>query len=268
MMAAASHEKPVEDFANHPDTLSYFLTPAFVISFSATLLSPYCVSPLLWRILLPASKRPSRTDMHFHTMLSSTVHALISSLLCVYIMWYGLMGTNRIFSDLPLGFTTMQISLGYFVGDFIVCLLDPKLRRDKGSMMHHVAGIVGISLSLFHQGKAMFFVVYRLIAECSTPFVNLRSILSDLGEKDKPLYIFTGVNMLITFIVCRIIVIPWHWYEILKTVMAEECALLIPLVLRVWLGFNYLVFDILNVYWCYRIIIGAFKLFRTKLKPS
>lgn len=257
-----------EDFIYDPDVLKFFLTPAFLISFLASLVSPYIVSPPLWKAILPAHKNPPRSDKHFHTMLSSTVHAVVSSSLCVYIMWYGLMGTNRIFSHLPLGFTTMQISLGYFIGDFIVCLLDPKLRSDTGSMIHHVAGIVGVSLSLFHQGKAMFFVIYRLFSECSTPFVNLRSILSDIGEKDRTLYIYTGVSMLITFLLCRIVVIPWHWYEILKTVMSVECTLLIPLFFRVWLGVNYLVFDILNIYWAYKIIKGAVKLYTTKMKKE
>lgn len=241
-------------------TLSYFITPAFLISFVATLLSPCYLSPRLWRVLLPANRAPPR-NKHFHTMLSSTVHAIISSSLSVYILWYGLMGTNRIFSKLPLGFTTMQISLGYFVGDFIVCLCDPKLRSDKGSMAHHLAGIVGLSLGLYHQGIGMFFIVYRLIAELSTPFVNLRSILLDLGFKQRNvLHIFAGMIMLIMFFLCRVIVIPWHWYEILTTVTTEECVLHIPLFLRVWLGVNYLAFDVLNIYWWWRMVRRAFKL--------
>ena len=256
----------MENFIYEASILPYFITPAFLISFLATLLSPYFVSPPLWKAILPANKNRSQNDIHFHTMLSSTVHAFVSSSLCVYILWYGLMGTNRIYSKLPLGFTTMQISLGYFVADSIVVLFDAKLRSDRGSMIHHLAGIVGLSLCLFHQGKAMFFVIYRLIAECSTPFVNLRSILSDLGEKDRTLYIYAGISMLITFLLCRIVVIPWHWYEILKTVTSVECALLIPLFFRVWLGLNYLVFDVLNVYWFYRIVKGAVKLYTSKMK--
>ena len=266
MATASFYVQPAEDFVNDQDTLSYFLTPAFLISLSTALLSPYYVSPLFWRILLPASKRPPTTNIHFHTMLSSTLHAVISSTLCAYILWYGLMGTNRIFSRLPLGFTTIQISLGYFVGDFIVCLLDPKLRSDKASMMHHVADIVGISLGLFQEGNGMFFVILLLLTECSTPFVNFRFILYYLGEKDKLLYTFAGMIMLIAFILFRIVVIPWHWYEILTTAMSEECALLIPLFFRVWLGFSYLVFDVINVYWCYKMIRGALKHLRTKVK--
>ena len=256
------------EFVGEPGILKYFLTPAFVISFLATLLSPYLLSRPLWRLLLPTRKIPPDTDMHFHTMLSSTVHAFVSFSFSIYILAFGLLGTNRIYSQLPLGFTVMQISLGYFVGDFVVCLLDPKLRSDIGSILHHLAGIVGLSLSLFMQGQAMFFVIYRLVAEGSTPFVNLRSILSTLGEKDKTLYVFAGISMLVTFVLCRIIVIPWHWYEVLATVMSEECARVIPMFFRVWLGINYLAFDILNVYWCGKILRGAVKLYKTKTRKS
>ena len=264
-MAAGAVEPEV--FSYDPDILPFLLTPVLLASFLASFLFPYTVSPLLWRILLPANKIPTiRTNMHFHSMLSSTVHAIVSSALSVYILVYGLMGTNRVFSKSPLGFTAMQVSLGYFLGDFVVCLLDQKLRNDKGNMTHHIAGIVGLSLCLFYQGKAMFFVVYRLIAEVSTPFVNLRSILYDLGNKDGFLYYFAAINMLITFVCCRIIVIPWHWYEILTTVVTEECALLIPLYFRVWIGLNYIAFDILNAYWCYRIVRGALKLYQSERK--
>lgn len=201
-------------------------------------------------------------------MLTSTIHAIISALLTSYLLAFGLMGSNRVFSKSPLGFTTMQISLGYFVGDLIVGLLDPKLRADGMGMIHHIAGIVGLTLGLFYQGKFMFFVVYRLIAECSTPFVNLHHILYNLERKDGSLYVVGGIGMLITFILCRIIVIPWHWYEILTVVVTEEAALLVPLFFRVWLGGNYLVFDILNIYWCYKIMRGALKLFKTKRKSN
>ena len=260
-------EEEREVFLYEPSIWPFFITPAFLVSFLAALLIPYLVSPPFWSLLLPTNKNPPRSNMHFHTMLTSTIHAIVSTLLTSYLMGFGLMGTNRVFSKSPLGFATMQISLGYFVGDLIVCLLEPKLRADTFSMIHHVAGIVGLSLCLFYQGKFMFFVVYRLIAECSTPFVNLRHILSDLGEKDGTPYIFAGISMLITFVLCRIVVIPWHWYEIVMAVMTEEAVVLVPLFFRVWLGFNYLIFDILNVYWCNKILRGAAKLIKTKRKP-
>ena len=41
------------------------------------------------------------------------------------------MGENRVFSKCWLGFGVMQLSLGYFVADFLNCLLDSELRKDK-----------------------------------------------------------------------------------------------------------------------------------------
>ena len=236
-----------------------------MVSFLFSPFIGYIVSPLFWRFLLPpAGKNPPRSDVYFHTMLGSTIHAIVALSLTCYLMTFGLMGSNCVFSKSPLGIATMQISFGYFTGDFIVNLLDPKLRADRGMLIHHVAGIVGIGLSLFYQGKFMFFIVYRLIAECSMPFVNLCYILADLGEKKGSLYMFTGIGMLISFVLCRIIVIPWHWYELLTTVVTEEAAVLVPYFFRVWLGGNYLVFDILNVYWCHKIIRGTMKFFKRK----
>ena len=261
-------EEQREVFHYEPSIWPFFITPAFLITFLAALLIPYLVSPPFWTLLLPASKNPPRSNMYFHTMLTSTIHAIVSTILTSYLMGFGLMGSNRVFSKSPLGFVTMQISLGYFIGDLIVCLLDPKLRANRGSMIHHIAGIVGLGLGLFYQGKFMFFIVYRLIAECSTPFVNLHYILHNQNEKGGTLYLFAGIGMLIMFVLCRIIVIPWHWYEILTVVMTEEAALLVPLFFRVWLGGNYLVFDILNIYWCFKIMRGALKLLKTKRKAK
>ena len=261
-------EEEKEVFLYEPSIWPFFITPTFLISFLAALLIPYLVSPPFWSLLLPTNKNPPRSNMFFHTILTSTIHAIVSSILTFYLIGFGLMGTNRVFSKSSLGFATIQISLGYFFGDLIVGLLDPKLRMDTLGLIHHVAGIVGLSFCLFYQGKFMFFVIYRLIAECSTPFINLRHILSDLEEKDGVPYIFVGIGMLVTFVVCRIIVIPWHWYEILKVVVTEEAIVLVPLFFRVGLVGNYLIFDILNVYWCYKIVRGAVKLIKTKRKSN
>ena len=268
-MAAEGNDEVIigelgEIFYYEPNTLPFLISPAFLTSFCISLLTPYLVSPLLWSILLPVNKNPPKSNMYFHTMLTSTIHAIVSALLTSYLLVYGMMGINRVFSKSSLGFMTMQISLGYFVGDFIVCLCDAKLRASTASLIHHVAGIVGLSLSLFFQGKLMFFVVYRLIAEFSTPFVNLRYILSDLQRKDGHAYLFAGFSMLITFVICRIIVIPWHWYEIVTTLVTEEAAVIIPLFFQVWLGGTYLLFDVLNVYWCYKIVRGVRKLVKTR----
>ena len=61
----------------------------------------------------------------------STLHAVLVSLTTLYILATGCMGENRVFSKCWLGFGVMQLSLGYFVADFLNCLLYSELRKDK-----------------------------------------------------------------------------------------------------------------------------------------
>ena len=243
-----------EDKFYEPSVWPFFVTPALLITFLSSLLIPYLISPLFWSLLFPASNNPPRSNMHFHTVLTSTVHAIVSTVLALYLLVSGEMNSNRVFSKSPLGFITIQISLGFFAGDFIVNLLDPKLRTDWGGVIHHAAAIGGLIFCLFYQGIFMFFVIYRLITECSQPFVNLSYVLYKLDKHDGILYNCASIIMFVLFVLCRIVVIPWHWYVVRTVVVTKEASLLVPLIFRVGLVCNYFVFDILNVLWCYSIM--------------
>jgi hypothetical protein len=259
-------EEQNEEFHYESSSWWFFITPALFISFLASLLIPYLVSPPLWSLVLPASKNPPRSNMHFHTVLTSTIHAVISSVLALYMLWFGMMGSNRLFSKLPLGFVTIQISLGFFAGDLIVCLLDPKLRADWVGVIHHLAGVAGLAFCLFYQGIFMFFVVYRLITELSQPFVNLRYILYKFCGKDRIPYICASIVMFIVFFFCRIIIILWHWCVISTVVATDEAAREVHLFFRVGLVGIYLIFDIVNILWWYAMMKDTPSLFKAKGK--
>ena len=259
-------EEQEDKFNYEPSIWPFFISPALLITFLSSLLIPYLISPLFWSLLFPTSKNPPRSNMHFHTVLMSTIHAIISTVLALYLLVSGEVGSNRVFSKSPLGFVTIQISLGFFIGDFIVNLLDPKLRTEWGGMIHHAAAIGGLVFCLFYQGLFMFFVVYRLITECLQPFINLCYILHKLDDTDGILYTCSSIVMFTVFFLCRIIIIPWHWYVVVTVVVTEEAALLVPLIFRVGLVGNYFVFDILNVRWFYAIMRDTPKLFKAKGK--
>ena len=240
-----------DEFYYEPSIWPFFITPALLITFLSSLLIPYFISPIFWSLLLPTSKNPPRSNMHFHTVLTSTIHAIVSTVLALYLLVSDEMGSSHVFSKSPLGFIIIQMSLGFFAGDFIVNLLDPKLRTDWGGMIHHAAAIGGLIFCLFYQGLFMFFVIYRLITECSQPFVNFCYVLYKLDKHDGIPYNCASIIMFVLFVLCRIVVIPWHWYVVVTVVVTEEASLLVPLIFRVGLVCNYFVFDILNVLWCY-----------------
>ena len=254
-------------FLYEPSILRYFLMPSLMISFFTTIFSFYVLSPLIWSTIF-GKQSPVRSNTRFSSLLSSTTHAIISSALSLYLLVSGVLGTNRCFSKDPLGFATVQISLGFWFGDLIILLIHTKLCENKGSLFHHITAILGLGLCLFLQGKAMFFTIYRFISAISVPFGNFRWALSYVGYKTGVLYSFSSLSMSITFILCRIVTIPWHWYEIFITLYTQECALILPLSLWTWLVINSILIDVINMYWIFRMGIGAYKLYSNKVKAS
>ena len=249
-----------------PSVLPYFLSPALMISVFTTVLCPYILSPLLCRAVF-GKCTPAKSKKLFHSLLSSTIHAIISSSLCLYILLTGLLGTNRCFSKTPLGFTTVQISLGYWLGDLIVFFMHINVCKYKRSIVHHLIAIFSLALCLFLQGKVMFFIICHFISSISVPVANLRRFLSYTGHKSGLLYYFSSTSTLILFFLCRVVTIPWHWYELISTLYyADDCALILALSLRIYLVLSCGVIDALNMYWCFRILIGVIKLYGDKMK--
>ena len=257
-----------DDWYEEPSSWDYIVTPTFLTSLVLSVILPKLLVPL-FKMVEPRYKNiPAKQRTHFSTLSSSTLHAIISSIMAVYLLWSGSMEPNRVFSKTPLGFTVLQISYGYFIGDFIVCLLDPVLRNDAGSMLHHIAGIVSITLGLFYQGKLMFYIVYRLVSELSTPCVNLWWYHHQLGNKEGFWYLFASVGMVVAFLLVRILPIPWHWYALVQTLQIPQCSVVIPFHWRVYIVGVYIVFDTLNLYWFYKLMKGALKFLFSSKKTS
>ena len=263
----SANNEPDNGFFYEPSVLPYFLTPALMISLFTTILSPHILSPLLWRAVF-GIRTPAKSKILFHSLLSSTVHAIISSSLSLYILISGQLGANRCFSKAPLGFTTVQISLGYWLGDLIVFFMHINVCKYKGGIFHHLIAIISLALCLFLQGKIMFFIICHLMSSISVPVANLRRSLSYTGYKTGLLYYFSSTSTLILFFLCRVVTIPWHWYEIILTLYAEDCALMLALSLRIYLVLSCGVIDTLNMYWCFRILNGVIKLYGDKLKTD
>ena len=254
-----------EPYTEEPSSWPYFFTYPFIVSFILTLIIPTFISPWLGRTFLPQKypKLGKKLSL-FHSLPASTLHAVFCTGMVVYLLWSGSMGTNRVFSKSPLGFATMQITLGYLVADFLICLSDRHLRADRFMLMHHAFGIIGISLGLYCQGKFMYFIVSRQISEFSTPTVNLFVLLLMLDKRDSSLFVFNSLAMIFAFFLCRLLLLPWFWIEMVQT-LSKPASTLVPLHLRVWTLVTYVIFDTLNLWWFWKMLKGALKFF-TKAK--
>ena len=83
-------EEQKKEFYYEPSIWPFFITPTLLIIFLSSILIPYLVSPLFWSLLLPTSKNPPRFNMQFHTVITLTIHAIISTVLALYIfgLWW------------------------------------------------------------------------------------------------------------------------------------------------------------------------------------
>ena len=260
-------ELRVPSFTMEASSLPLIFNLVSATSFLFTLICFFVLSPRIRLYLVKVcGELPKHSTSNFDTLLASTVHAIVAVVLASYSLAFGLLGTYRVFSKSPLGFMTIQMSLGYFVADLLITLVDPKLRSDKGSIAHHVTGIVGIITCLYLQGKLMFFIISRLISEASTPFVNMRWVLHELHITDGSLFKTAAYGMLVTFFATRIATMPWYWYETYHCFMHPGIAI-VPDFIKVCTLCNFGVFDLLNLYWFSKIVLGLIK-FYSKHKDS
>ena len=241
---------------------------AAICSATFTLVLNFWLSPKLFNFLFTKArvdglgiKKP-----YLHSILASSVHAIAAVVINAYCLSTRELNADRVLSTSYLGTVAMYMSLGYSMADFFTCVVDKHMRRDLGMVAHHLAMICGIGMGL-HYGYYNFFVVYRFLSEFSTPWVNLWWTVHNLRVKGEKLYVFASLAMMATFFACRVAVIPWHNYA-LQVALHNQSSLSIPWYLRVYMLLNFGVFDILNVFWFYKMLKGAYKLFCGKKKRA
>ena len=250
-----------ETFTEEPSSWPYVFGPPFWVLFVLVFVIARVVSPWLGQTFFPDSHSKLGKKLSlFNSLVCSTLHAVLVSGLIFYILATDCMGGSRVFSKCYLGFLAMQCSLGYFCADLISCLTDSELRKDKSMLAHHVIGIIGLFLGLFHQGKFMFFIVYRFINESSTPFVNTFWLLKILKKQKSTIFLVNSLLMVAVFFACRICPIWWHWSIFYRTLM-DPAVVLLPWYLRLWTVLTYVIFDALNLAWFWKMFRGAIRYF-------
>lgn len=231
---------------------SCFITPVSLTSFISTLLCFFTFSPSLGPILSNNySTLPRQSKVALDSLLASTTHALVVTPLTMYTLASGHMGTDRTVSDSTLGMVVMHTSFGYLVADTLLCLYEPGLRK-VAILIHHATALIGIGMGIFNHGILMFFIVYRLISELSTPFLNTTILLYNFGATQWLLFKASACCTMVTFFVCRVLVVPWHWYEVFFCVSMPSPVLTASF--KYCLCGIYLVFDLLNMFWFYSLV--------------
>ncbi|KAK4534707.1 hypothetical protein CDCA_CDCA02G0732 [Cyanidium caldarium] len=164
-------------------------------------------------------------------------------------------------------FSSQAALLGYFVYDsLLVLLLFRSISSPLSTLLHHGSSAAAV-LFCFQQGPSRPLAVYWAAAitvtEASTPLVNARWFLS-FRHRHSPLYTAVGLSMLLSFLLMRVLYIP---YVVLRMVEHRERILRgydVPsaFVLGMAGGAASFALLALNLYWTGLMIRGAVKLLR------
>ncbi len=237
-------------------------------TFIVTLVLTLGVSPIFSSLLLTEKRKAiiGNKKAYLQSTLSSSTHAVVATIGSVYVMSTGELAIDPVLNTSSVGTAMMQMSLGYTCADFVICLIDQHMRKDKGIILHHLAMMAGLGAGLYYR-FFQYYIVFRSLSEFSTPFVNFWWVLHNLKIEGRTRYATASILMVLAFFVCRIAVIPGINYK-LHMSMWSPSGLQVPWYLRVYMIVNFTVFDILNVVWFYRMLRGAYKMFVKKNRTA
>ena len=236
-------------------SLDYVLVPTVLASFILALISYFLVSPFLSNLFLPFYRKFDKgRQEYFNSLLFSTIHAIIIVAAATNVLFWLPWTTESLLKhDSPYGFFAMQFAGGYFMADFISILSSPYMRNDKFILLHHVTSFISVFFGCYFQGAWMPYVMMRLMAEFSTPFVNLRWILSAIQyPKTSPLFIFTGSALTFAFFTSRILPIPLFYYVLYSLAVGDlhpSATFTFPVTFKGLIICFVLLLDSLNLYW-------------------
>uniref|UniRef100_H2YN31 TLC domain-containing protein n=1 Tax=Ciona savignyi TaxID=51511 RepID=H2YN31_CIOSA len=242
-------------------TSVYLYNNSLVAFFS--LLFFYFVGPLLSEMLTSSKKsyktmsKKNKMDWHFRN--NSTLHACLVTFLCLIVLVW-----DREDLEDPLWGVSWKaeavtaITLGYLFADFVFMLRSSPSTTDAywSTMLHHLLTMtVYINITVF--GCFSYISLIRLTAELSTPFVNTRWVLDACGMKLSKYYVYNGWAMVLTFLCCRILIMPYGYYVVLILRYTEGFKRLGKLVVICMLPAALI--DCMNLYWFGRMMKGLFK---------
>lgn len=245
---------------DHDDSrVAYVLSPVTVLYFMTTLLCAFVFSPLLIPRIIPRYRVISRADkLLVNTLPGSAIHHITVPVLAIYAIVSGTI-SDRFYSTSPLGLALLQATLGYLVGDMIVYLCRKEnYRKDTSMLVHHTVCIVSFTLILLDRGRGMFFAVSCQISEISSIFwVIVTGFRAFKFPKSSSLFKISGLLFMVFFFLLRVLVIPWHWYELISALMHPRSNTF-SFPLKVYTCFHFVFINSINFYW-FLLILKAVK---------
>ncbi|XP_069125556.1 TLC domain-containing protein 4-B-like [Argopecten irradians] len=189
----------------------------------------------------------------------SCYHSVLVIVIWFYTLLYDeVVSNDPVWSDRPLIRMNYAVVTGFFIADLISLILDYKQTMTTVKYyIHHIASIVA-GYYVFTYGLMSYFANLRLMAVFSTLFLNIWWMLDKANvDKSSTVYVLHRHMAIVTFMLTRVVAIPFHWYTAYTCIRSEDFAVLGNRLHMITL--TYLPLDILNVHWGIGIIKSACK---------
>lgn len=215
----------------------------------------YRLSAIISAFLLPGvyGDRLSRhRQFLWNSRMVSTLHSLYVTYGGIYSLYYDVdseqLRSSPFYSSTPSAQHFLAVFAGYSLFDLVLMMFywgvpdTPSKqsvsedRRDMGLvpleqtrpwelLFHHVLVLATVSMPL-RAGMYHCLSAYYLINELSTPLLNLRYTLSDLGvSKSAVAYVGTIAVFILVFFVCRVLLNTWIFGSVLHATFWANDAL-------------------------------------------
>ncbi|KAL0485517.1 tmem56b [Acrasis kona] len=239
-----------------PDPIIFYIVFASALVF--TILYQLC-DPMMKK-MFPNSYGKLDEDhrIEWNSRILSNVHAIVVVIYCVYII-FNSSCTEKYLHDIDViygcehSLYVLSISLGYFLYDTVIILMNYNQLGGASMMFHHISSIACICILNSYRQFTLIPLSYCL-TEITTPFVNQRFFFDKAEKKNSKRYTFNGLLMWLGFVLFRCTMIPLSVYIVYTKydVMREK----MPIFLRYCLYAQVINISVLNLFWTYKITMG------------
>lgn len=198
-------------------------------------------------------------------MLISTVHALLVAPFALQALFGGPCGeksaalmrfgssVDTVNGEVPVVHMLLPVTFGYLIYDLGAMCAEASLFTWL-FLLHHLGALIFWPISVLH-GRGVYYVVYCLATEASTPFLNqVTFFLPKHGMEQSLVFQACGVLFLVLFLGMRVAAVPFLIHgmkEALPFWQAEDgsifwmwcCSVPVPMAL--------------NCYWGFLVILGC-----------
>lgn len=236
-----------------------------VINFCVCLVMTLVISPSFSKQFDAYRKLDRRKKMGWDQRVTSLVHSTVVSIFAVY----HVLVTDEPYSNpSELARFTIHIVMAYIIQDMFVILVLGGDMDSTADLIHHVFTAVLCYISQLGFEYWHLVAILRVLAEMSTPFLNVRWFIFAFGKNKEPIFNWNNLAFAVAFFASRIMIMPFFYRTLRGLIQTEIYNNSVGPILHVtWILFV-IAMDILNLYWFSFIAKKVVKTLKTMIFPS